>query len=46
MLQFSKKWGHVYAPPGGKFEEGESPLDCIVREFCDETRLILVNPKL
>mgnify|MGYP002471909473 CR=1 FL=1 len=22
MLKFNKKWGHVYAPPGGKFEEG------------------------
>lgn len=31
MIKFSKKWGNVYAPPGGKFEKGESPLDCIIR---------------
>lgn len=31
MIKFTKKWDQVYAPPGGKFEEGESPLDCILR---------------
>lgn len=46
MIKFSKKWGNVYAPPGGKFEKGESPLDCIIREFKEETGLTLVNPKL
>lgn len=46
MIKFSKKWGNVYAPPGGKFEKGESPLDCIIREFKEETGLALVNPKL
>lgn len=46
MIQFSKKWGQVYAPPGGKFEKGESPLDCIIREFKEETGLTLINPKL
>lgn len=46
MIKFSKKWGKVYAPPGGKFEKGESPLDCIIREFKEETGLILINPKL
>lgn len=46
MIKFSKKWGNVYAPPGGKFEKGESPLDCITREFKEETGLTLVNPKL
>ena len=46
MIKFSKKWGTVYAPPGGKFEKGESPLDCVIREFKEETGLILVNPKL
>lgn len=33
MIKFTKKWGQVYAPPGGKFETGESPLDCILREY-------------
>jgi len=46
MLKFSKKWGLVYAPPGGKFESGETPLDCIIREFYEETGLTLINPKL
>lgn len=46
MIKFSKKWGQVYAPPGGKFEEGESPLDCILREYYEETGLTLIEPKL
>ncbi len=46
MLKFNKKWGQVYAPPGGKFEAGESPLDCIMREYYEETGLKLVNPRL
>ncbi len=46
MIKFSKKWGQVYAPPGGKFETGESPLDCILREYYEETGLTLINPKL
>lgn len=46
MIKFFKKWGNVYAPPGGKFEKGESPLDCIMREFKEETGLTLVKPKL
>lgn len=46
MIKFSKKWGLVYAPPGGKFESGETPLDCIIREFYEETGLILINPRL
>lgn len=46
MIKFTKKWGQVYAPPGGKFETGESPLDCIIREFYEETGLTLINPKL
>lgn len=46
MIKFSKKWGSVYAPPGGKFESGESPLDCIIREFYEETGLTLINPRL
>ncbi len=46
MMKFTKKWGQVYAPPGGKFESGETPLDCIIREFKEETGLTLINPKL
>ncbi len=46
MIKFTKKWGQVYAPPGGKFESGETPLDCIIREFYEETGLTLINPRL
>lgn len=46
MIKFTKKWGQVYAPPGGKFESGETPLDCIIREFREETGLQLINPRL
>lgn len=46
MIKFTKKWGQVYAPPGGKFEKGETPLDCITREFYEETGLHLINPRL
>ncbi len=46
MIHFTKKWGHVFAPPGGKFESGETPLDCMMREFQEETGLILKHPRL
>ncbi len=46
FLQFNKKWGQVYSPPGGKMEYGESPLECIIREYEEETGLTLKNPKL
>ena len=46
MIKFTKKWGNVYAPPGGKFETDETPSDCIIREFYEETGLTLINPKL
>ena len=46
MMKFFSKWGQVYSPPGGKFETDESPLDCIIREFYEETGLTLINPKL
>ena len=35
-----------YVPPGGKTERGEIGIDCIVREFREETGLTLANPKL
>lgn len=35
-----------YVPPGGRTERGERGIDCIAREFKEETGLTLVNPKL
>lgn len=46
MIKFQKNGGQVYAPPGGKFESGETPLDCIIREYYEETGLTLIKPKL
>ena len=38
--------GGVYTPPGGKVDAGETPTECIVREFKEETGLELINPEL
>ena len=46
FIKFDKKWNKVYAPPGGKMNAGETPLDCVKREFKEETGLELINPKL
>ena len=46
LIKFSKKWGQVYAPPGGKVIFGETPTECMIREYQEETGLILKNPKL
>lgn len=35
-----------YVPPGGRTERGERGIDCIVREFIEETGLNLINPQL
>jgi|SRR3989344_4981711 len=31
---------------GGKFEEGESPEQCLVREIQEEARILVKNPRL
>ncbi len=46
FLKFQKKWGRKYAPPGGKMNQKESALECIKREFKEETGINLLNPKL
>jgi 8-oxo-dGTP diphosphatase len=36
-----------YVPPGGHLERGERSIDCIMREFREETKgAELINPKL
>ena len=35
-----------FVPPGGTTERGERGIDCIIREFEEETGLKLSNPKL
>ncbi|MBI2124258.1 NUDIX domain-containing protein [Candidatus Pacearchaeota archaeon] len=35
-----------YVPPGGRLERGERSIDCVLREFDEETGLKLINPKL
>lgn len=37
----SGKWVGI----GGKFEEGETPFDCVRREVLEETGLTLISPK-
>lgn len=46
MIKFANKWEHVYSPPGGKVEKGESPLECMLREYFEETGLTLKNIRL
>ena len=36
----------MYVPPGGRTERNERGIDCVVREFREETGLRLINPKL
>lgn len=46
MIKFNNKWEGVYSPPGGHIEFGETPSDCIIREFKEETGLTLLNLRL
>lgn len=46
MLKYNQKWDHVYTPPGGKVEKGESPLDCLLREYYEETGVVPKNVRL
>ncbi len=36
------KWNGL----GGKFEKGESPEDCVLREVCEESGLTIQDPQL
>ncbi|MBZ0288947.1 MAG: 8-oxo-dGTP diphosphatase [Anaerolineae bacterium] len=36
----------LWSPPGGKLNPGESPTRCVLREFYEETGLMLQKPRL
>lgn len=49
MLHRIKKVGDInrdkWIGIGGGIEDGESPLDCVIRETLEETGLVLANPR-
>lgn len=50
MLHRNKRPGDIHAGKwnglGGKFEAGESPEDCVIREVKEESGLEIQNPRL
>ena len=50
MLKRNKKENDIHEgltiSVGGKFEIGESPEDCVIREVKEETNLDIIKPKL
>lgn len=48
LHRYKKREGDIhegkYLAPGGRFESGESPEECISREYMEETGLTLINP--
>lgn len=50
MMHRNKKEGDVHRGKwnglGGKFDAGESPEECVVREIREESGLILLDPRL
>ena len=50
MLHRVKKENDIHAGKwnglGGKFESGETPEECVIREVCEESGLTSRNPKL
>jgi 8-oxo-dGTP diphosphatase len=50
MVHRNKKPNDIHAGKwnglGGKFEPGESPEECVIREVCEESGLEIVHPRL
>ena len=50
MLKRTKKENDIHEgltiSVGGKFEAGESPENCVIREVKEETNLDIIKPKL
>jgi 8-oxo-dGTP pyrophosphatase MutT (NUDIX family) len=45
-LLFKRNDNKLYALPGGHIEEGETPLDAVIREIYEELSIVLPNVKL
>jgi len=41
-----KPYENMYNGIGGKIIDGETPIECAIRESYEETRINLINPKL
>lgn len=46
MMEFKDKWDNRFCAPGGKVQYGETPKECIIREFKEETGIVLIEPQL
>jgi 8-oxo-dGTP diphosphatase len=48
LLLQRRKLPHIglWSPPGGKLNPGETPTECILREYYEETGLTLIKPQL
>ena len=45
-LLFKRRDSNLYALPGGHVEEGETPLDAVIREIYEELNITIPNVKL
>jgi 8-oxo-dGTP diphosphatase len=45
-LLFKRNDNNLYALPGGHVEEGETPLDAVIREIYEELNITIPNVKL
>ncbi len=45
-LLFKRRDSNLYSLPGGHVEEGETPLDAVIREIYEELNITIPNVKL